>query len=104
MMPRLLRVLCCSVSVLAIAGCHSDSTGPVDGGSPLPPGIGLQLNPFISAGLSSPAFLTQPLSYRRNFAVEQGGRVRIIKYRVLPKTPLLDILSSVLRGGERGIP
>src|SRR5712675_3461041 len=103
MMPRLLRMLCCSVSVLAIAGCHSDSTGPGDGGSPLPPGIGLQLNPFISAGLSSPVFLTQPLDDGRIFVVEQGGRIRIIKNGALQTTPFLDISSRVLSGGERGL-
>ena len=77
MMPRLLRMLCCSVTVLAIAGCHSDSTGPGDGGSPLPPGIGLQLNPFISAGLSSPVFLTQPLDDGRIFVGCEGEELSI---------------------------
>jgi glucose/arabinose dehydrogenase len=99
-MPRLLRMLCCSVTLLAIAGCHSDSTGP--GGSPLPPGIGLKLDPFIS-GLSGPVFHTQPLDDGRIFVVEQGGRIRIIKNGAVQTTPFLDISSRVLSGGERGL-
>jgi glucose/arabinose dehydrogenase len=69
----------------------------------LPPGIGLQLNPFISAGLSSPVFLAQPLDDGRIFVVEQGGRIRLIKNGVLQTTPFLDITSRVLSGGERGL-
>lgn len=103
MMTRVIRVLCSTVTVLSFAACHSDSTGPGDGGSPLPPGIGLQLNPFISAGLSSPVFLTQPLNDGRIFVVEQGGRIRIIKNGVLQTTPFLDISTRVLSGGERGL-
>src|SRR5450759_3785133 len=102
MMSRLIRVLCANVAVLAIA-CHSDSTGPGDGGSPLPPGIGLKLNPFITAGLSSPVFLTQPLDDGRIFVVEQGGRIRVVRNGILQATPFLAISTRVLSGGERGL-
>lgn len=102
MMSRLIRVLCANVAVLAIA-CHSDSTGPDDGGSPLPPGIGLKLNPFITVGLSSPVFMTQPLDDGRIFVVEQGGRIRIVRNGVLLATPFLDISTRMLSGGERGL-
>ncbi len=103
MISRMVRVLCASVATLAIAACHSDSTGPGDGGSPLPPGIGLKLDPFISAGLASPVFLTQPLNDGRIFVVEQGGRIRVIRNGVLQTTPFLDISTRVLSGGERGL-
>ena len=94
--------MCAGVATLAIAACHSDSTGPGDGGSPLPPGIGLQLNPFITSGLSSPVFLAQPLDDGRVFVVEQGGRIRVVRDSVLQTTPFLDLSTRVLSGGERG--
>src|SRR5450830_1591826 len=99
----MIRLLCAGVATLAIAACHSDSTGPGDSGSPLPPGIGLKLNPFITAGLSSPVFMTQPLDDGRIFVVEQGGRIRIVRNGVLLATPFLDISARVLSGGERGL-
>ncbi len=89
--------------MLAGTACHSDSTGPGDGGSPLPPGIGLQLNNFITAGLTSPVFMAQPLDDGRIFVVEQGGRIRVVRNGVLQPTPFLDISTRVLSGGERGL-
>jgi glucose/arabinose dehydrogenase len=99
----MVRVLRAGAVTLAITACHSDSTGPGDGGSPLPPGIGLKLDPFITAGLASPVFLTQPLNDGRIFVVEQGGRIRVVKNGVLQTTPFLDISTRVLSGGERGL-
>ena len=101
MISRLIRVLCAAVATFAIAACHSDSTGP--GGSPLPPGIGLKLDPFITAGLSNPVFLSQPLDDGRIFVVEQGGRIRVVKNGAVQTTPFLDISTRVLSGGERGL-
>ena len=103
MNSRTIRVLCAGVVTFAIAACHSDSTGPGNGGSPLPRGIGLQLNPFITAGLASPVFLAQPLDDGRIFVVEQGGRIRVVRNGVLQTTPFLDISTRVLSGGERGL-
>ncbi|HMH84485.1 MAG TPA: PQQ-dependent sugar dehydrogenase [Gemmatimonadaceae bacterium] len=103
MISRIVRVMCAGVATLAIAACHSDSTGPGDGGSTLPPGIGLQLNPFITSGLSSPVFLAQPLDDGRVFVVEQGGRIRVVRDSVLQTTPFLDLSTRVLSGGERGL-
>jgi glucose/arabinose dehydrogenase len=103
MISRIVRVMCAGVATLAIAACHSDSTGPGDSGSPLPPGIGLQLSPFITAGLTYPVFLTQPLDDKRVFVVEQGGRIRVVRNGVLQTTPFLDISTRVLSGGERGL-
>src|SRR5437899_819672 len=101
MISRMIRLLCSSAAMVSIVACHSDSTGPGDGG--LPPGLTLKLDPFISTGLSAPVFLTQPLNDGRIFVVEQGGRIRLIKNGVLQTTPFLDITSRVLSGGERGL-
>jgi glucose/arabinose dehydrogenase len=95
------RQLCSSAAVLALLACQSDSTGPRDGN--LPPGLTLELTPFISSGLSGPVFLTQPLDDGRIFVVEQPGRIRLIKDGVLQATPFLDLTSRVLSGGERGL-
>jgi glucose/arabinose dehydrogenase len=96
------RVLCSTVMALLFAGCH-DSTAPVDGGTTLPPGLALKLNPFITSGLSSPVFMTQPLADGRIFVVEQAGRIRVIRNGVLQTAPFLDISTRVLSGGERGL-
>ena len=102
MISSRVRLLCGVLAVAAVAGCN-DSTGPGDGGSPLPPGIGLQLNPFVTAGLVGPVFLTQPLDDGRIFVVEQRGMIRVIRDGVLQATPFLDISSRVASGGERGL-
>ncbi len=100
MISRMIRLLCSSAAVLTLA-CHSDSTGPGDGG--LPAGLTLKLDPFISSGLTAPVFLTQPLNDGRIFVVEQAGRIRVIRDGVLQTTPFLDIRTRVLSGGERGL-
>jgi len=102
MISRVIRVLCSSVAMLAFAACNSDATGPIDGG-PLPTGLTLKVDPFITSGLASPVFLTQPLDDGRIFVVEQAGRIRVIRDGVLQTTPFLDISSRVLSGGERGL-
>jgi len=102
MNSRSVRVLCGALAVLAGTACN-DSSGPGDGGNPLPPGIGLQLDDFITSGLSSPVFMTQPLDDGRIFVVEQGGRIRVIRDGVLQTTPFLDLTSRVLSGSERGL-
>src|SRR5712671_4899625 len=101
MMSRVIRVLCSSFAIIALAACHSDFTGP--GGGPLPPGLTLKLDPFITSGVSAPVFLTQPLNDGRIFVVEQAGRIRVIRNGALQTTPFLDISSRVLSGGERGM-
>src|SRR5690242_16606591 len=100
-MPSLTRVFLNCAAVLALAACHSDSTGPGDG-NPLPPGLTLTFNTFVGSGLSSPVFLTQPLNDGRIFVVEQPGRIRVVRDGVLQTTPFLDISSRVL-SGERGL-
>jgi glucose/arabinose dehydrogenase len=87
---------------VALMGCHgSDATDL--GGTTLPPGLTLRLDPFVTSGLSSPVFLTQPLNDGRIFVVEQAGKIRVVKDGVLQTTPFLDISSRVLSGGERGL-
>lgn len=101
-MRSLNRVLVSSLVMLAIAGCH-DSGIVSPGGTTIPPGLALRLDPFISSGLTSPVFLTQPLNDERIFVVEQSGRIRIVKGGILQTAPFLDITLRVLSGGERGL-
>ena len=96
------RLVCLTLVALAFAGCGSDSTGPDDG--PLPSGLTLALQPFITSGFAStPVFLAQPLDDGRIFVVEQEGRIRVVRNGVLQTTPFLDIRTRVANGGERGL-
>jgi glucose/arabinose dehydrogenase len=101
MLSHLIRMLCASVVVFGSPACDDEPTGPIDG--PLPPGLTLKLDPFITSGLTSPVFLTQPLNDGRIFVVEQTGRIRVVRDGVLQTTPFLDIVSRVESGGERGL-
>src|SRR3954462_7209806 len=102
-MNSLIRGFFKCAAIVALTACHSDSTGPGDGGTTPPPGLTLKFNSFLSAGLNAPVFLTQPLNDGRMFVVEQGGRIRVVRNGVLQTTPFLDISSRVLSGGERGL-
>ena len=101
MIARPVRIVFAALVALAIAACNSDATGPGDG--PLPPGLTLKADPFITSGLSAPVFLTQPLDDGRIFVVEQAGRIRLVKDGVLQTTPFLNISTRVLSGSERGL-
>jgi hypothetical protein len=82
--------------VLSI-GCGGGSAPPAA------PPSGLTLSPFISSGLTSPVYMTQPLDDGRMFVVEQGGRIRVVRNGALQAAPFLDLTSRVLSGGERGL-
>jgi glucose/arabinose dehydrogenase len=101
MISRRIRTLCAGLVVLAATACGSDPAGPGDG--PLPPDLTLQANSFISSGLVSPLFLTQPLNDGRIFVVERAGRIRVVRDGVLLATPFLDISNRVSTAGERGL-
>jgi glucose/arabinose dehydrogenase len=101
MISRRILMLCAGLVALAGTACDSDATGPGDG--PLPPGLALRADPFISSGLASPVFLTQPRDDGRIFVVEQAGRIRVVTNGVLQTTPFLDISGRVLSGEERGL-
>ena len=95
------RDLAFALFALVVAGCGSDSAGPGDG--PLPTDLTLQLQPFVTSGLTAPLFLAQPLDDGRIFVVEQAGRIRVIRDGVLQTTPFLNITTRVVSGGERGM-
>lgn len=103
MVSRFVLVLCSSAAVIAGTACHSDAIAPGDGGTSLPPGLTLKLDPFVTTGLASPVFLAQPLNDGRIFVVEQAGTIRVIRNGMLQPTPFLDISARVLSGGERGL-
>src|SRR4051812_24307401 len=53
---------------------------------------------------SSPVYVTgAPGDTSRQFVVEQGGTIRVIRDGVTLSNPFLDITSRVLSGGERGL-
>ena len=94
------NLVCLAFLVCATSGCGSEADTCC---TPLPPDLVLELEPFVTTGLTSPVFLTQPLNDGRIFVVEQPGRIRIIRDGVLQTTPFLDITGPVLDGGERGL-
>jgi hypothetical protein len=58
----------------------------------------------IASGFTQPTYLTAPPNDpTRLFVVEQAGRIRLIKNGIVLATPFLDITTSVLSGGERGL-
>jgi uncharacterized protein YjdB len=63
----------------------------------------LSTSPFITIGLASPVFLTQPLNDKRIFVVEQTGKIRVVLDGVLQPTPFLDLTSKIACCGERGL-
>ncbi len=101
-MRSIARSFYSAVMVLALVGCE-DATGPGDGGTPLPPGLTLQLTPVIANTGFGAVFLTQPLNDGRIFVVDLIGRIWVMKNGVIQTTPFLDIANKVVAGGERGL-
>ncbi|HEY2031447.1 MAG TPA: PQQ-dependent sugar dehydrogenase [Myxococcales bacterium] len=87
--------LCAAILI----GCHSSGTSPDVGLA----NVKLALQPFVTAGLDGPVFMTQPLDDGRMFVVEQAGRIRVIRDGALQAAPFLDLTARVLSGGERGL-
>ena len=91
--------------VVVITGCLTgcSSNGP-DQGS-MPPSESLRLQ-SITTSLSSPLFMTAPVTDRtRLFIVEQGGLIRIFNVASgsLLTAPFLSISGIISSGGERGL-
>lgn len=64
----------------------------------------IQLQPVITSGLSSPVFVTSARDgTNRLFIVEQPGRVLVLQPTQTVATVFLDITTSVLFNGERGL-
>jgi len=57
----------------------------------------------FTSGLQSPvAFVQDPADRAVFFAVEQGGRIRVVRNRVVSED-LLDLRAAIASGGERGL-
>jgi glucose/arabinose dehydrogenase len=83
------------LSLLALAGCRSDTTG--QNGS----GIGLR---EVASGLAFPLFLTAPSGDNdRLFVVEKTGRIRIVRNGSVLPAPFLDLSAKVSNGSEQGL-
>ena len=60
--------------------------------------------PLFVSGLNSPvAFVQDPGDATIQYVVEQGGRIRLVRNGTVESTPFLDVSSSILSGGERGL-
>jgi len=85
-----------------VAGCQQMVTTCAD----LAPvaGTSFKLRTVVPSGLSQPVYVAAPEGdARRLFAVEQPGRIRVVKDGQLLATPYLDLTDRVLSGGERGL-
>lgn len=122
MSPR--TSLRCAAAVLALGACKS-SNAKQDSGDPpgeaafdaspdayvpdayiatCTPNTGTTITtvPFVT-GLNQPLMITGAPGDRRQFIIEQGGRVRVVKDGALLSTPALDIDALVTGGGEQGL-
>jgi len=83
------------LSLLALAGCRSDTTSSG--------GAGLKLQQ-VANGLDFPLYLTAPPGDNtRLFVVEKTGRIRIVKDGNVVTTPFLDLHTKVSNGSEQGL-
>ena len=68
------------------------------------PDVVIQLQPVVTTGLSSPVYVTNARDLsNRIFIVEQSGRIKVLQPNSTMPTVFLDIVTSVLSGGERGL-
>jgi glucose/arabinose dehydrogenase len=65
-------------------------------------GTNVVLAPYVS-GLDLPLMITAPPNDRRNFVIEQDGRIEVITDGVQGTAPFIDLTTLVLSGGERGL-
>ena len=86
----------------AAVGCHLVAATCAD----LTPvaGTAFQLRTVVATGLVQPVHVAAPAGdAARLFAVEQPGRIRVVRAGQLLATPYLDLTDRVLSGGERGL-
>jgi glucose/arabinose dehydrogenase len=106
--------------LLVVAGAACGGGGDDAAGRPTPeagtpaetPGPEATAAPSAARGVrlrkvgdfEEPVYLTSPPGDRaRQFVVEQGGRVRVIRDGRVLRTPFLDISDQVTAGGEQGL-
>jgi glucose/arabinose dehydrogenase len=89
-------------ALLAACGDSQTTTTPPSAAPPAPLPQ-LQLTAFVS-GLASPVGLESARDRSgRLFALEQAGKIRIIRNSAIVATPFLDITPKVASGGELGL-
>jgi cysteine-rich repeat protein len=83
--------------------CGIESTGDLCAGVPTVPGTALD-TVRVASGLTRPLLVTAPpRDVARQFIVEQGGRVLVLKNDVLLSTPFINVSGSISCCGERGL-
>ncbi len=83
--------------------CRIESAGDVCAGVPTVSGTALD-SVRVASGLTRPLLVTAPpRDVSRQFIVEQGGAVRVLKNDVLLPTPFINVSGSVSCCGERGL-
>src|SRR5262245_8905368 len=68
------------------------------------PAVSIQLEPVVTSGLSSPVLVGNAHDgTNRLFIVEQGGIIKVLQPGSSTPTVFLNITTTVLSGGERGL-
>jgi glucose/arabinose dehydrogenase len=107
-------VMLLAIGVVACGGGGDDADGrqPASGGDSAPVTPEATATPSAARGVrlakvadfAAPVYLTSPPGdRRRQFVVEQGGRVMVVRDRRKLRTPFLDIRGQVTSGGEQGM-
>ncbi|MBV9210722.1 MAG: PQQ-dependent sugar dehydrogenase [Acidobacteria bacterium] len=79
------------------AALSSDISGPEGT-------LTIQTQPVLTTGLTSPVFVTNARDgSNRLFIIQQGGIIKILQPGATTTTDFLNITSSVISGGERGL-
>jgi glucose/arabinose dehydrogenase len=102
--------LALTVAATALAACDSDSTNatapkPVTTQATAPAqtaASGVRLKQ-VGTFDQPVAFAAPPQDTRRQFVVEQGGKIRVVRDGRVLSTPFLDIRDRVVAGGEQGL-
>jgi glucose/arabinose dehydrogenase len=99
------RIAAVILAALILGSCGGGSSSPSPNPTPTPSGpppmLALSL---VVTGLTSPLDLESPDDGSgRLFAVEQGGRIKIIQNGSVLSPPFLDISSKIATGGEMGL-
>ncbi len=69
-----------------------------------PAAIGIELEPIVTTGLSSPVLVTSARDgSNRLFIVEQTGRIKVLQPNSNTPTVFLNVVNKIVSGGERGL-
>jgi glucose/arabinose dehydrogenase len=109
MKRRFFSLTCCLMLLTSAGSVIFGTTASQDADKPRQLNVAdgavtIVLDPVVTTGLSSPIYVTNAHDgTNRLFIVEQGGIIKVLQPGSSTPTVFLDITTSVLSGGERGL-